>query len=411
MKQLIKQIFDEVKNRGDQALIDYTAQFDKIPNHKIKLEAQDLRKRIEGFDFRELKKVIRNTKFRIESFHKNTQLNEFRYVTAEGVLIHQMVFPLEKIGLYIPGGKFPLISTLMMLLIPARIAGVKEICICTPPSKDGKIDPKLAFVLNELGVEQVFLIGGAQAVAAMAVGTESVPRVSKIFGPGNQYVNEAKKFCQTLDHPVAIDLMAGPSEVAIYLDRPDFISKAFVEAQAQIEHGPDSSAYLLIENNLFLDSKVEIQSLIDKAGLQLLISKVDGISDLESQLKEIGPEHFVSYTEKNILSCLNFVGAHYDGRTLSAAMGDYGIGPNHTLPTNKASYFSSGLSVRDFQRTVASSTRINEEKTSSQFDQCLEDMILLAECEGLISHKEALKSYRKNISFNEKPMEVLNEQK
>lgn len=397
----VRAIMKKVKLEGDNALIYYASQFDKASLTNIKVQPAELEESA-GLIPDNLKKAINIAAKNIEKFHKSQAIPEKVVETMPGVKCWRKSIPVEKVGLYIPGGSAPLFSTAMMLSIPAKIAGCKQVVMCTPPDKNGKVDPHILYVASLTGITDIFKIGGAQAIAAMAYGTESVPRVNKIFGPGNQYVTKAKEIVQA--EGVAIDLPAGPSEVLIIADAsadPEFIA---TDLLSQAEHGPDSQVVFLTDSKELIERvsetiKIQLQSLPRKsiAGHALLNS----ISVLFSDIKECiefsnmyAPEHLIINTKDSASVADKVVnaGSVFIGKYSCESAGDYASGTNHTLPTNGFARTFSGVSVDSFVRKVTFQ-ELSEEGIKN-IGPAIEDM---AEAEMLSGHKNAVSVRLKSL--------------
>lgn len=363
----VKTIIEDVKNGGDAAVIKYTEAFDKIRIRNLRINEEELKegyKNIEKDKLLSIKKAIKN----ISDFHKR-QLKKSFQKTKGGKTIGELIIPIERVGLYIPGGKFPLISTLLMTAIPAKIAGCSEIAIASPPS----INPYILGICYYLGLKEVYQMGGAQAIAALAYGTETVKRVDYIGGPGNIYVTIAKRLSFG---DVGIDLLAGPSEVLIIADsscEPEFIS---IDLLAQAEHGGDGFS-ILITTSKSLAEKVNNGSTI------ILTKSLDDACFLSNLF---APEHLCLYTKNpwEILEKIKNAGCIFLGKYAPVALGDYIAGPSHVLPTGGSSRFLGGLSTASFQKRISI---ISYTKDGILKDK---DAMILAEIEGLFKHKESI---------------------
>ncbi len=357
----VTEILDDIKKRGDQALKDYTEKFDKVRLEELAVTDVELAFAKHEVDD-ELKKAIGIAKDNISQFHAAQILSTVNVETTPGVKCWQKTLPIDKVGLYIPGGTAPLLSTVLMLGIPAKMAGCNEIVLCTPPDKNGKIHPAILYVADLLGITRVFKIGGAQAIGAMAYGTESVPKVYKIFGPGNQYV-QAAKMKVSLER-TAIDMLAGPSEVAVIAD--DSSDAAFVASDllAQAEHGTDSQVLLVTRSNEMIE---KVQAELDKqlknlprreiAKKALDNSKIILMDDEEKMVElinEYAPEHLIivtkNYTE--LAGRIINAGSVFLGDYSPESAGDYASGTNHTLPTNGTAKAFSGVNLDSFTKKM-----------------------------------------------------------
>ncbi len=354
-------ILKQVKEGGDEALKKFTLDFDKIALEQLAVTEQEIREAV-GLVPEELKKAIDIARINIEKFHLAQREESKKIETSPGVVCWRKSVPITKVGLYIPGGTAPLFSTILMLGVPANIAGCEEIVLCSPPDKTGKIHPAILYTASILGVKNIFKAGGAQAIAAMAYGTETIPQVYKIFGPGNQYVTAAKQLVNK--GGVAIDMPAGPSEVAVVAD--ESCNPAFVAADllSQAEHGVDSQVILVS------DSKKVIQEVEAELAAQLAVlprkefagkaldnSKTILVKDMQEAMElinEYAPEHLILQVkeyEKLALLVKNS-GSVFLGNYTPEAAGDYASGTNHTLPTNGYARAYSGVSLDSFVKKI-----------------------------------------------------------
>ena len=357
----VRSVIDRVKAEGDCAVLDYEKKFDKVVLTSLAVSEEE-QQEAENLVSEDLKAAIRLAKQNIETFHAAQRFEGKKVQTRPGVTCWQKAVAIEKVGLYIPGGTAPLFSTVLMLAVPARIAGCKEIVLCTPPGRDGKVHPAVLFAAKVAGVNRIFKAGGIQAIAAMAYGTESVPKVYKIFGPGNQYVTAAKQLVSLRD--VAIDMPAGPSEVEVLAD--ETANPVFVAADllSQAEHGVDSQA-MLITTSEKLQAEVmeEVNRQLAKlprreiAAKSLENSKLILVKDMDEALEltnAYAPEHLIVETE-NYLEVAERVinaGSVFLGSLTPESAGDYASGTNHTLPTNGYAKAYSGVSLDSFIRKI-----------------------------------------------------------
>ena len=357
----VRTILDRVKTEGDRAVLAYEEQFDKVKLSALAVTEEEIRE-AETLISEELKNAIRLAKQNIETFHAAQRFTSKRVETLPGVTCWQKAVPIERVGLYIPGGTAPLFSTVLMLAVPAKIAGCDKIVLCTPPGKDGKVHPAVLFAAQVAGVDCIFKAGGVQAVGAMAYGTESIPRVYKIFGPGNQYVTAAKQLVSLRD--VAIDMPAGPSEVEVLAD--ETANPVFVAADllSQAEHGVDSQAILVttsptlcqavqqeVERQLALLPRKEI------AARSLANSKLIVAKDMEEAIEltnAYAPEHLIIQTADyaRVAERVTNAGSVFLGPYATESAGDYASGTNHTLPTNGYARAYSGVSLDSFIRKI-----------------------------------------------------------
>ena len=357
----VRGIINRVRAEGDAAVIEYEATFDKAILTSLAVTEAELEEGV-ALVSEELKAAISLAKKNIETFHASQRFVGHKVETMEGVICWQKAVGIEKVGLYIPGGTAPLFSTVLMLAVPAKIAGCKEIVLCTPPDKNGKIHPAILFAAQMAGVSKIFKAGGVQAIAAMAYGTESVPKVYKIFGPGNQYVTAAKQLVSLRD--VAIDMPAGPSEVEVLAD--DSANPVFVAADllSQAEHGVDSQAVLIttsekLQGDVMKEVERQLAELPRReiAEESLANSKLILVKDMDEALEltnEYAPEHLIIETEnyREIAERVINAGSVFLGSFSPESAGDYASGTNHTLPTNGYAKAYSGVSLDSFIRKI-----------------------------------------------------------
>ena len=357
----VQGIIDRVKAGGDEAVLQYEMQFDKVSLSALAVSSEEFDE-AENLIDEELKAAIRLAAGNISAFHAAQRFVGKKVETQPGVTCWQKAVPIEKVGLYIPGGTAPLFSTVLMLAVPACIAGCREIVLCTPPGKDGKVHPAVLFAARVAGVQRVFKAGGVQAIAAMAYGTESIPKVYKIFGPGNQYVTAAKQLVSLRD--VAIDMPAGPSEVEVLADataNPVFVA---ADLLSQAEHGVDSQAVLITTSKELQQTvKDEVERQLDLlprkeiAARSLANSKLIVVKDMEEAVEmtnAYAPEHLIVETENYMAVAEQIVnaGSVFLGTLTPESAGDYASGTNHTLPTNGYAKAYSGVSLDSFIRKM-----------------------------------------------------------
>ena len=400
IEKKVRKIVQKVKEKGDKAVIKYTARFDEVELENIQVSAEEMREGIELVP-EELKTAIKQAAANIETFHRFQLQQSDWVVTMPGIMCSRKMVPIEKVGLYIPGGSAPLFSTILMLGIPARIAGCKEVILCTPPGAGGEMHPAILFAADLVGISKIYKVGGVQAIAAMAFGTETIPQVYKIFGPGNQYVTFAKQVVQEMG--VAIDMPAGPSEICVLAD--ESANAAFVASDllSQAEHGADSQALLITTSeSIFQGCLNEIKELLKdlprKAIAERSLEKsfVVLVKSLEEGIKlvnEYAPEHLIIACEdcdKLAEKVIN-AGSIFLGNYSPESVGDYASGTNHTLPTNGFARMYSGLSVDSFVK------KITYQKLSREgLKNIAGTVIAMAEAEGLQAHAEAVKIRLKN---------------
>ena len=361
LRGTVCEVLDKIKVEGDKAVIEYEERFDKVKLESLTVTDAEM-KEAEAQVPIELKVAILLAQRNIYTFHKKQKFEGKKVETMEGVTCWQKAVGIEKVGLYIPGGTAPLFSTVLMLAVPARVAGCKEIVLCTPPNKEGKIHPAILYAAQVSGVSKIFKAGGVQAIGAMAYGTESVPKVYKIFGPGNQYVMAAKQQVSLYD--VAIDMPAGPSEVEVISD--ETANPAFVAADllSQAEHGVDSQVVLITTSEKLLNEvEYEVQHQLARlprwqmAEKSLANSKLVLVKDMEEAIamtNEYAPEHLIIETKDYMELAEKVVnaGSVFLGSYTPESAGDYASGTNHTLPTNGYAKAYSGVSLDSFIRKI-----------------------------------------------------------
>ncbi len=391
LMRAVSSIIDDVRERGDEALIDYTTRFDNVTLEasQLRIDEATLSASADKVDSRvlaALREAIKN----VTTFHEKQVERSWEISPAGGVRLGQIISPLERVGLYVPGGTAAYPSSVVMNVVPAQVAGVERIVVATPPRTLSE-SPAVAAALRELNVTEIYAVGGAQAIAALAYGTESVARVDKITGPGNKYVAAAKKLVFGV---VGIDAIAGPSEVVIIADdtaRADFIA---ADLLAQAEHGDDASS-ILITNNQTLAAEVahEVQQQVESLprrdiataslknfGAIVVVNNLDDACEIANR---IAPEHLQLITgdDDRAAARIRHAGAIFFGQHTPEAVGDYMAGPNHVLPTGRTARFSSALGVYDFVKRT-SVLRYSPEA----FAKVSDSIAVLAECEGLAGH-------------------------
>jgi histidinol dehydrogenase len=394
LEAIVSSVFNEIKANGDEALKTFTKKFDGADLETLLVSDEEFKTALEKTPI-ELKNAIDNAARNIETFHKAQIAEEERVETQAGVECWRKVTPIEKVGLYIPGGTAPLFSTVLMLAIPAKIAGCKEIVLCTPPNKEGEINPAILYAASSIGCKRIFKLGGIQAIGAMAYGSESVPSVYKIFGPGNQYVTAAKQIA-SLDG-VAIDMPAGPSEVLVYGDEtgnPDFIASDLL---SQAEHGADSQVVFVTCVETLIDEVKEAvdRQLVDLPRKEIASKALDNsvyilMKNEEEALElinEYGPEHLVigAKNEDLFINKITNAGSVFLGNYTPESAGDYASGTNHTLPTNGYAKSYSGVSLDSYTKKITYQ-RISKEGLKS-IGPIIE---VMAEAEDLYAHKNAV---------------------
>ena len=390
----VTDIIAEVEKRGDQALIDYEKRFTGASLSALEVTAEEL-DHAETAISDELKTAINQAAENIEAFHKAQMMAPVEVETSPGVRCLQRAVPIERVGLYIPGGNSPLFSTVLMLAIPARIAGCREIILCTPPGKDGSVHPAILYAARLAGVKHIFKTGGAQAIAAMSVGTGSVPKVDKIFGPGNRFVMEAKQ--QVSRSNVAIDMPAGPSEVLVIADDTADAEFEAADFLSQAEHGPDSQSLLLTDSARLADILPEVIDRLmstlprqDMMNRSLTHSRVILLHDTDEIMafsNMYSPEHLIiNHRQADALAekVIN-AGSVFIGPWSPESAGDYASGTNHTLPTSGYARAYSGVNIDSFMKKITFQ-RLTPQGIAS-IGRTVE---IMAENEDLMAHKLAM---------------------
>ncbi len=394
LQSTVKEVFDAVAQNGDEALRDYCERFDGVRPKELLLPANEI-KRAEGLLDESLKQAIQQAYRNIVAFHEAQISVRTEVETQTGVRCWQEQRPIEKVGLYIPGGSAPLFSTLLMLAIPAKIAGCKEIVLCTPPSKEG-IHPAILYTAQLCGVDTIATLGGIQAIAALTLGTESVPAVYKLFGPGNQYVTAAKQYATR--YRVAIDMPAGPSEVLVVAD--ESVPASFIAADllSQAEHGPDSQVVLVAQSEEILPRVEEAledqlallpRAEIARKALQNSLAVVFEDREVANAfINDYAPEHYIIMSEDEdffVDHCYN-AGSVFVGAYSPESAGDYASGTNHTLPTNGYAKQYSGVHLNSFTKAITFQ-KLSEEGIQN-LGPVVEEMAL---AEGLQGHQQAVR--------------------
>ena len=394
LSEQVKSVFDEVENNGDQALKFYTEKFDGVILNDFKASESEVNEAKNSVSD-DLKSAIKTAADNIRKFHFSQQEEKKIIETTEGVFCWRESRAIENIGIYIPGGTAPLFSTVLMLGIPADIAGCKNIALCSPPDKDGKINPAILFAADLVGIRNIYKVGGSQAIAALTFGTETIPKVDKIFGPGNQYVTAAKQLA--LHYNLAIDIPAGPSEVLVIADDtsvPEFVA---ADLLSQAEHGTDSQVILLSNSERILDEinkeiekqladlpRKEIAQIALENSKAILLNSINEAIDFSNLY---APEHLIlsvddaeSFTDK-----ITNAGSVFLGNYSPESAGDYASGTNHTLPTNGFAKNYSGVSLDSFVKkiTFQNITRNGIKNIGKTIES-------MAEAEELIAHKNAV---------------------
>ena len=394
LNTIVTGVLDDIKKRGDRAIFDYEERFDHVRLSTLTISDDEINEAWENID-RSLRDAILLAHDNIRIFHESQKFKRQKVQTAEGVTCWQKSVPIQRVGLYIPGGTAPLFSTVLMLATPAKIAGCEEIMLCTPPDKEGRVNPAILVAAKVAGVSRIIKAGGIQAIGAMAYGTETVPKVFKVFGPGNQYVMAAKQHVSL--HDVAIDMPAGPSEVCVIAD--DSSNPSFVAADllSQAEHGIDSQVILIVtseEKSKEVTDEIELQLKIlprrDIAAKTLENSKIIIVHDTDEAIKlsnVYAPEHLIINTVdyEQLAERVVNAGSVFLGPYACESAGDYASGTNHTLPTHGYACSYSGVNLDSFCRKITFQY-ISEEGINS-IGRAVE---IMAENEQLDAHKNAM---------------------
>ena len=390
VSEIVTGIIENVKANGDKALFEYCEKFDKAVLTSLEVSEEEIEEAFNTVE-PEFLRILRTAEENIRNFHQKQVRNSFVINEKNGVVTGQKITPIEKVGLYVPGGTAAYPSTVLMDSVPAKIAGCKEICIVTPPSKDGKVNPVILAAAKIAGVDRIFKVGGAQAVAALAYGTETVPKVDKIVGPGNAFVAEAKRQVFGM---VSIDMIAGPSEILVMADgksNPEFVA---ADLLSQAEHDKNASAVLVtdsmdlanavsdaLEKQIPMLERQEIaRASIDNNGKIIVAENITAGIEIAN---EIAPEHLELCLDNpfDYLDSVKHAGSIFMGRYCPEALGDYYAGPNHTLPTSGTARFSSALGVDDFVKKSQFTYY-----TESALKEVYKDVAFFANKEGLTAH-------------------------
>lgn len=401
LAEVVKDVLADIKVNGDEAVRKYESKFDHVELDSLKVSADEINE-AEGLIDDELKNALLTAYHNIYSFHECQRFQSHHVETCPGVDCWQKSMPIDKVGLYIPGGTAPLFSTVLMLATPAKIAGCKDIVICTPPNKEGKVNPAILMAAKIAGVTEIFKIGGVQAIGAMAYGTETVPKVYKIFGPGNQYVMAAKQHVSLTD--VAIDMPAGPSEVCVIAD--DTSNPIFVAADllSQAEHGIDSQVLLITTSEMMLDEIIaEIKSQLEVLPRKQIAVKalenskfvlVHDTADAMAISNAYAPEHLIIATAdyKELSEEVVNAGSVFLGQYACESAGDYASGTNHTLPTHGYAKAYNGVNLDSYCR------KITFQHLSRQgVDSIGQAVVTMAENEQLEAHANAMRVRLTNL--------------
>ena len=390
----VQSILDAVAMEGDAALFRFSETFDQVQLKTIVIDSAMIQA-AEALVAPALKAAIQSAKVNIEIFHQAQIKREEKIETMPGVWCWRKSVGIEKVGIYIPGGTAPLFSTVLMLGVPAKLAGCNEVILCTPPRKDGTVDPAILFAAGLVGIQQIYTIGGAQAIAAMAYGTATVPKVFKIFGPGNQYVTAAKQLIQ--QQGVAIDMPAGPSEVCIYADETAVPSFVAADLLSQAEHGADSQVLLIASNRNIIDQvQIELEQQLIELPRQDFATKALGHSkaivialreDAIQLINAYAPEHLILSVDNALVVAEKIInaGSVFIGNYSPESVGDYASGTNHTLPTNGHAKAYSGVSVDSFVKKITF-----QQLTEMGLKNIAQTVIQMASGEQLEAHAQAV---------------------
>ena len=394
LQETVEAVLNDVKQNGDSAIKKYTSQFDGVDLENFIVNEKEINEATASIS-PQLKQAIELAAANIQSFHKK-QLQQPEIIeTMPGVKCWRKSVGIEKVGLYIPGGSAPLFSTVLMLGIPAKIAGCKEVILCSPPNKDGKLHPAILFAAQLVGITKIFKIGGVQAIAAMAYGTVTVPKAYKIFGPGNQYVTCAKQLIQ--QEGVAIDMPAGPSEVCVLADETADASFIAADLLSQAEHGADSQVLLVCtEESIVTQVEIEIEKQLAQLPRKAIAEKalkhskaviLKNINEAIDLVNEYAPEHLIisCTNDEAIAEKIINAGSIFLGNYSPESVGDYASGTNHTLPTNGFAKAYSGVSVDSFVKKITF-----QKLTREGLENIGKTVELMAEAEGLEAHKNAV---------------------
>ena len=397
----VQSILDAVALEGDAALMRFSETFDQVQLKSIVIDSTMIQA-AEAQVAPALKTAIQSAKVNIEIFHQAQLKKEEKIETMPGVWCWRKSVGIEKVGIYIPGGTAPLFSTVLMLGVPAKLAGCKEVILCTPPRKDGTVDPAILYAAGIVGIQQIYTIGGAQAIAAMAYGTATVPKVFKIFGPGNQYVTAAKQLIQ--QQGVAIDMPAGPSEVCVYADETAVPSFVAADLLSQAEHGADSQVLLIASNRNIVDQvQIELEQQLAELPRQDLATKALGNSkaivlalreDAIQLINDYAPEHLILSVDNALVVAEKIInaGSVFIGNYSPESVGDYASGTNHTLPTNGYAKAYSGVSVDSFVKKISF-----QQLTEMGLKNIAQTVIQMASGEQLEAHAQAVAIRVKDI--------------
>jgi histidinol dehydrogenase len=401
IESIVNEVFTDIQKNGDAAVAKYTQKFDGVTLESNLVLENEINEAI-TFVSSELKEAIILAKENITKFHAAQKTAKVFVETIKGVSCWQEKRPIQKVGLYVPGGTAPLLSTVLMLAIPAQIAGCKEIVLCSPPNKEGKIHPAILYAANLCGVTKIVKVGGIQAIAAYTFGTETIPQVYKVFGPGNQFVTVAKQL--STKYGVAIDMPAGPSELLVVADDSADASYVASDLLSQAEHGIDSQVILVsTSQDLIAKVGVEIEKqLIALPRIAIAQKAIDNSKSIYVEndtialelINEYGPEHFIVCTENNdfYVNHIENAGSVFIGNYTPESAGDYASGTNHTLPTNGFTKAYSGVNLDSFLKSITF-----QEISKEGIKAIGKSVELMAEAEGLQAHKNAVSIRLKDL--------------
>ncbi len=398
---LVQEVFNRVEKDGDKAIREYTAKFDNVMLSDFRVSENEITQACEKVAD-SLKSAIKIAANNIETFHKIQIANKEVVETTKGVFCWQESRPIERVGVYIPGGTAPLFSTVLMLGIPARIGGCEKVVLCTPPNKVGEIDPAILYAAQLVGITEIFKVGGIQAIASLTYGTATIPKVFKIFGPGNQYVTAAKQFAQQCG--IAIDMPAGPSELLVMADEKSNLDFVAADLLSQAEHGEDSQVIAVLSNESMLkkltiaiQTQVNILARKETAAGALQNSRMIVLNDLNERINfvnEYAPEHLIIAEQEpeTILNKITNAGSVFIGPYTPESAGDYASGTNHTLPTNGFATTYSGVNVDAFVKKITV-----QKITKNGIKNIGQTIEIMAEAEQLQAHKNAVTIRLKNL--------------
>jgi len=406
LEQTVDDVFDQINNRGDQAVKKYTELFDGVTLTDLEVGKKSIEASVDKVS-QQLRSAIDVAYENIKAFHAAQKRSPVEIETMPGVKCRMEFRPIQKVGLYIPGGTAPLFSSILMLAIPAKLAGCQEIILCTPPQKDQEVHPAMLYAAKKCGVDKIFTLGGIQAIGAMTFGTETVPKVYKILGPGNRFVTAAKQ--RATKHNVSIDMPAGPSELMLAVDDSAHADYVAADALSQAEHGVDSQIVIVSNSNAFLedvDQAIQQQikdlprkDIAEKAIENSAFIVLDDEDEMIAMINQYAPEHLIIATRFNdkLSKAIINAGSVFVGNLAAESIGDYASGTNHTLPTNGFARQYSGVNLSSFQKSV---TFQEIDKNGLQnIGRSVEEM---AAAEELFAHKNAVRIRLNDLDKNGK---------